>query len=86
VAPRISKIWLLQLESNSALKWSPSLAINVSKFKSGTLPVNNNIEPSPQRMNIIKRHYRKAQGALVVYDITKEVTFRNVKKWIEGIR
>lgn len=32
------------------------------------------------------RHYRKAQGALVVYDITKEPTFKSVKKWIEGIR
>jgi Ras-related protein Rab-11A len=31
-------------------------------------------------------HYRKAQGALVVYDITKEGSFKNVRKWIEGIR
>jgi GTPase SAR1 family protein len=25
-------------------------------------------------------------GALVVYDITKDRTFQNVKKWIEGIK
>lgn len=31
-------------------------------------------------------HYRKAQGALVVYDITKETTFKSVRRWIEGIR
>jgi len=31
-------------------------------------------------------HYRRAVGALVVYDITKEKTFLNVKKWIESIR
>ena len=36
--------------------------------------------------SILKSHYRKALGALVVYDITKEKTFHNVKKWIEGIR
>lgn len=33
-----------------------------------------------------KRHYRKALGALVVYDITKYESFENVRKWIEGIR
>lgn len=32
------------------------------------------------------RHYRKAQGALVVYDITKEASFKNIKRWVEGIR
>lgn len=31
-------------------------------------------------------HYRKAQGALVVYDMTKEPTFKSVRRWIEGIR
>jgi Ras-related protein Rab-11A len=32
------------------------------------------------------RHYRRALGAIVVYDITKERTFTNVKRWIEAIR
>lgn len=35
---------------------------------------------------VLERHYRKAFGALVVYDITKYESFENVKKWIEGIK
>mmetsp|Transcript_28489 Transcript_28489/g.32944 ORF Transcript_28489/g.32944 Transcript_28489/m.32944 type:complete len:224 (+) Transcript_28489:53-724(+) len=31
-------------------------------------------------------HYRKAVGALVVYDITKEKSFENVAKWIEELK
>ena len=30
-------------------------------------------------------HYRKALGALVVYDITKRTTFENVKFWLESL-
>ena len=30
-------------------------------------------------------HYRKALGALVVYDITKRQTFDNVKFWLESL-
>lgn len=32
------------------------------------------------------RHYRKALGAIVVYDITKHKTFENIKRWISVIR
>lgn len=35
---------------------------------------------------VLNSHYRKAYGALVVYDITKYESFENVKKWIEGIK
>ena len=31
------------------------------------------------------RHYRKAVGALLVYDLTKHKTFENIKKWHEEI-
>ena len=30
-------------------------------------------------------HYRKAVGALVVYDITRRVTWENVKYWLESL-
>ena len=30
-------------------------------------------------------HYRKAAGALVVYDITNRATFENVKWWVEQL-
>lgn len=31
-------------------------------------------------------HYRKAVGALVVYDVTKRATFENVKKWYNDLK
>lgn len=47
----------------------------------------NNIDRLPLRKSDLNyRHYRKALGAIVVYDITKERTFINVRRWIESIR
>ena len=31
-------------------------------------------------------HYRRALGAILVYDITNEKTFENLKKWMEEVR
>jgi Rab family protein len=35
---------------------------------------------------ITSAHYRKALGALVVYDVTKEKTFDSVQRWIEELK
>jgi len=35
---------------------------------------------------ITSAHYRKALGALVVYDITKEKTFESVTRWVEELK
>ncbi|CAK55665.1 unnamed protein product (macronuclear) [Paramecium tetraurelia] len=35
---------------------------------------------------ITSTHFRKAGGALVVYDVTKEKTFESVVKWMEDLR
>lgn len=35
---------------------------------------------------ITTAHYRRAVGALLVYDITQEKTFKNVQKWLEELR
>ena len=32
------------------------------------------------------RHYRKALGAILVYDVTNESTFNNLKIWLENLR
>ncbi|ESO99040.1 hypothetical protein LOTGIDRAFT_71163, partial [Lottia gigantea] len=32
------------------------------------------------------RYYRGAVGALVVYDITKQLTFESLEKWLEELR
>jgi len=35
---------------------------------------------------ITKGYYSKAVGALIVYDITKQATFRSVEKWLQELR
>eukprot|EP00397_Hematodinium_sp_SG-2012_P024775 GEMP01025828.1.p1 GENE.GEMP01025828.1~~GEMP01025828.1.p1 ORF type:complete len:234 (+),score=37.08 GEMP01025828.1:69-704(+) len=35
---------------------------------------------------ITSAHYRRAVGALLVYDVTKQATFANVVKWMEELR
>jgi Ras-related protein Rab-11A len=36
--------------------------------------------------SITNTYYYRAQGAFVVYDITKNISFENVDKWIEQLR
>ena len=88
-APRTSKTWPLPLESSSAPKWLLFQGIKRLKFKFGT-QVHSSLFSWARTVSCNYlcvcyhrySHYRKAQGALVVYDITKEYTFKNVKKWI----
>merc|ERR1711972_845944 len=35
---------------------------------------------------ITSAHYRRAVGALLVYDITKQTTFQNCTKWMDELR
>lgn len=37
-------------------------------------------------MRLHYRYYRGAVGALLVYDITKHVTFENVERWLKELR
>jgi len=47
-----------------------------------------------QKLNILKiknikidfSHYRRALGAILVYDITNEKTFDNLRKWMEDVK
>jgi len=36
--------------------------------------------------SITSAHYRRAVGALLVYDVTKQSTFQNCQKWMEEVR
>ena len=36
--------------------------------------------------SITSFHYRKAVGALLVYDVTKKTTFQNVNKWLTDLK
>ena len=58
-----------------------------SRHKYGTLLVRRDIRPSRKRISFkLGRHYRRAVGAIIVYDITKESSFKNVGKWIEALQ
>merc|ERR1712039_1009835 len=35
---------------------------------------------------ITSSHYRRAVGALLVYDVTRQATFQNCLKWLEELR
>merc|ERR1711988_1575920 len=35
---------------------------------------------------ITSAHYRRAVGALLVYDVTKQSTFKNCMKWMDELR
>ncbi|CAF4050629.1 unnamed protein product [Rotaria sp. Silwood2] len=36
--------------------------------------------------SITKQYFRKADGVILVYDVTSEVTFRNVRGWMTSVR
>lgn len=35
---------------------------------------------------VTTRHFRRAVGALLVYDVTKEKTFQSIQKWMEDLK
>lgn len=82
-----------QWEWSSHQRWSACRMAAASRRRSGT-QVHLPLFSRPGAVSFYhrrvrhtsKRHYRKALGALVVYDITKYESFENVRKWIEGIR
>eukprot|EP00826_Nyctotherus_ovalis_P063316 TRINITY_DN9276_c0_g1_i1.p2 TRINITY_DN9276_c0_g1~~TRINITY_DN9276_c0_g1_i1.p2 ORF type:complete len:163 (-),score=37.50 TRINITY_DN9276_c0_g1_i1:153-641(-) len=57
------------------------------RFKCGIQPGKRNTEQCQQRKSWYEiSHYRKSVGALVVYDVTKRVTFENVIKWVKELK
>lgn len=36
--------------------------------------------------SITKQYFRKSDGVILVYDVTSEVTFRNVRAWMTSVR
>lgn len=53
----------------------------------GTLKVQLWDTAGQERYRAITRaHYRRAAGALIVYDVTRQDTFMNVPKWLREVR
>lgn len=40
----------------------------------------------PRFRSITKQYFRKADGVVLMYDITSEQSFLNVRDWIESVR
>ena len=57
-----------------------------SKLRFGTLLVKRDTSPLPLRKPFHNSHYRRAIGALVVYDLGKRSSFDNCEKWIQDVK
>ena len=59
----------------------------MSRLKSGILQdkKNTNLLPLSNYDNNFS-HYRKAVGALLVYDVSKKLTFTDAQKWLSELR
>ena len=42
--------------------------------------------PSIRFRSITKQYFRKSDGIILVYDISSEITFRNVREWISSVQ
>ena len=51
-----------------------------------TREVSSFLSISNRYKAIIRAHFRRAVGALVVYDITNESSFNNVEGWVKELK
>ena len=78
---------MLRLEWNLQLKLYISQMESKSKHKFGILvSVELRIAGSERYRAITKGHYRKAVGALLIYDISNHESFTNLEYWVEQLR
>ena len=60
--------------------------VRVQIWDTGKYLIINNSAGQERFKAITSAHYRKSLGALLVYDITKEQTFKNIEKWISEVK
>eukprot|EP00448_Togula_jolla_P015830 CAMPEP_0170592998 /NCGR_PEP_ID=MMETSP0224-20130122/13213_1 /TAXON_ID=285029 /ORGANISM="Togula jolla, Strain CCCM 725" /LENGTH=217 /DNA_ID=CAMNT_0010916921 /DNA_START=62 /DNA_END=715 /DNA_ORIENTATION=- len=90
----VGKTHLLSRYIKGALPKAPSATIGV-EFATRTVPlaVGGTVKAQiwdtagqERYRAITSAHYRRAVGALLVYDVTKQSTFQNCVKWMEELR
>ena len=90
----VGKTHLVSRYVKGTLPKNPRATIGV-EFATRTVPLPNGGTVKAQiwdtagqerYRSITNAHYRRAHGAILVYDITKYTSFRNASKWLEDIR
>eukprot|EP00929_Paragymnodinium_shiwhaense_P043956 TRINITY_DN2255_c0_g1_i1.p1 TRINITY_DN2255_c0_g1~~TRINITY_DN2255_c0_g1_i1.p1 ORF type:complete len:217 (+),score=54.56 TRINITY_DN2255_c0_g1_i1:103-753(+) len=90
----VGKTHLLSRYIKGALPKTPTATIGV-EFATKTVNLENGRTAKAQIWDtagqeryraITSAHYRRAVGALLVYDVTKQATFQNCLKWMEELR
>mmetsp|Transcript_19040 Transcript_19040/g.50105 ORF Transcript_19040/g.50105 Transcript_19040/m.50105 type:complete len:210 (+) Transcript_19040:97-726(+) len=90
----VGKTHLLSRYTRGSLPKAPTATIGV-EFATRTVPlaVGGTVKAQiwdtagqERYRAITSAHYKRAVGALLVYDITKQSTFMNCQKWLEELR
>mmetsp|Transcript_400 Transcript_400/g.902 ORF Transcript_400/g.902 Transcript_400/m.902 type:complete len:223 (-) Transcript_400:51-719(-) len=91
----VGKSHLLSRFIEDKLPPAPAATIGVD-FKTRTLKLPNgggsvkaqiwDTAGQERYRTIIRAHYRRAAGAILVYDVTRQATFQSCAKWIEEVR
>lgn len=89
--PGTNSIWRASPPSVSSLLQDPSKrTVKPSRHRSGILLDKNGTEQSHLRkfssIRLTARYYRGAVGALLVYDISKRITYDNATRWLKELR
>mmetsp|Transcript_15127 Transcript_15127/g.40824 ORF Transcript_15127/g.40824 Transcript_15127/m.40824 type:complete len:220 (+) Transcript_15127:132-791(+) len=90
----VGKTHLLSRYVKGTLPKAPTATIGV-EFATRTIPLAEGGTVKAQIWDtagqeryraITSSHYRRAAGALLVYDVTRQATFQNCLKWLEELR
>ena len=90
----VGKTHILSRYIKGSLPKNPTATIGV-EFATRTVPLQSGGTVKAQIWDtagqeryraITSAHYRRAVGAMLVYDVTSEKTFANAKRWMEELR
>jgi Rab family protein len=90
----VGKTHILSRYIKNALPRNPQATIGV-EFATSTVPLQTGGTVKAQIWDtagqeryhaIVSAHYRRAVGALLVYDVTNHKTFQSTKRWIEELK
>lgn len=72
--------------SSSPRGWQPLHQQQGSPGVAGLAQPHSSDTPGPRYRSIAQSYFRKAHGVLLLYDISSQSSFLNIRQWIEDIR